>query len=147
MRNLSGKTALVTVASRGIGRASALALSAAGAQVLVHYGRGANDGVVSEIRKAVGRGDENDHVRRQEFMSLWSRGESRCCGRSALNAPRRLASSTASSRSTFQSLVSFQRSQMQHAISMSALSCRMREPAALDDFSTKAVGNSCSCCG
>jgi 3-oxoacyl-[acyl-carrier protein] reductase len=41
MPNLSGKTALVTGASRGMGRASALALAAAGAQVLVHYGRGA----------------------------------------------------------------------------------------------------------
>jgi 3-oxoacyl-[acyl-carrier protein] reductase len=53
------KTALVTGASRGIGRASALALAAAGAQVLVHYGRGADeaDAVVGEIRKAGGRGD------------------------------------------------------------------------------------------
>jgi NAD(P)-dependent dehydrogenase (short-subunit alcohol dehydrogenase family) len=59
MPNLSGKTALVTGASRGIGRASALALAAAGAQVLVHYGRGANeaDAVVGEIHKAGGRGD------------------------------------------------------------------------------------------
>src|SRR6476659_809353 len=59
MPNLSGKTALVTGASRGIGRASALALAASGAQVLVHYGRGANeaDGVVAEIRKAGGRAD------------------------------------------------------------------------------------------
>jgi NAD(P)-dependent dehydrogenase (short-subunit alcohol dehydrogenase family) len=38
--NLSGKTALVTGASRGIGRATALALAQAGAQVIVHYGRG-----------------------------------------------------------------------------------------------------------
>src|SRR5438128_10698633 len=59
MPNLTGKTALVTGASRGMGRASALALAAAGAQALVHYGRGANeaDGVVAEIRKAGGRAD------------------------------------------------------------------------------------------
>src|SRR5205085_9243108 len=59
MPNLTGKTALVTGASRGMGRASALALAAAGAQVLVHYGRGAKeaDGVVAEIRKAGGRAD------------------------------------------------------------------------------------------
>jgi 3-oxoacyl-[acyl-carrier protein] reductase len=59
MATLTGKTALVTGASRGIGRAGALALAAAGAQVLVHYGRGAKeaDGVVAEIRKAGGRAD------------------------------------------------------------------------------------------
>ena len=59
MPNLTGKTALVTGASRGIGRASALALAAAGAQVLVHYGRGANeaDAVVAQIRNAGGRAD------------------------------------------------------------------------------------------
>src|SRR6202011_3001651 len=59
MPTLTGKTALVTGASRGMGRASALALAAAGAQVLVHYGRGAKeaDGVVGEIRKSGGRAD------------------------------------------------------------------------------------------
>ena len=59
MATLTGKTALVTGASRGIGRASALALAAAGAQVLVHYGRGAKDAdaVVAEIRKGGGRAD------------------------------------------------------------------------------------------
>jgi 3-oxoacyl-[acyl-carrier protein] reductase len=56
---LAGKTALVTGASRGIGRASALALAEAGAQVLVHYGRGAKEAedVVAEIRKAGRRAD------------------------------------------------------------------------------------------
>jgi len=59
MTNLSGKTALVTGASRGIGRASARALATAGAQVLVHYSRGASEAeaVVAEIRKAGGRAD------------------------------------------------------------------------------------------
>jgi 3-oxoacyl-[acyl-carrier protein] reductase len=59
MTTLTGKTALVTGASRGIGRASARALAAAGAQVLVHYGRGANEAeaVAAEIRKAGGRAD------------------------------------------------------------------------------------------
>ena len=59
MTTLSGKTALVTGASRGIGRASALALAKAGAQVLVHYGNGAKEAeaVVTEIRKGGGRAD------------------------------------------------------------------------------------------
>ena len=59
MATLIGKTALVTGASRGIGRAGALALAAAGAQVLVHYGCGAKEaeGVVAEIRKTGGRAD------------------------------------------------------------------------------------------
>ena len=57
MSTLSGKTALVTGASRGIGRASARALAKAGAQVLVHYGSGEKeaDAVVAEIRKDGGR--------------------------------------------------------------------------------------------
>ena len=59
MSKLSGKTALVTGASRGIGRAAALALAQEGAQVLVHYGRGAQEAaaVVAEIRAAGGRAD------------------------------------------------------------------------------------------
>ena len=62
MTDLSGKTALVTGASRGIGRASALALAKAGAQVLVHYGRGAAEAeaVVKAIREAGGRADAID---------------------------------------------------------------------------------------
>jgi NAD(P)-dependent dehydrogenase (short-subunit alcohol dehydrogenase family) len=60
MMTLAGKTALVTGASRGIGRATALALAAAGAQVLVHYGRGARDAgkVVAAIRQAGGRAEK-----------------------------------------------------------------------------------------
>jgi NAD(P)-dependent dehydrogenase (short-subunit alcohol dehydrogenase family) len=56
---LSGKTALVTGASRGIGRASALALAKAGARVLVHYASGAKEAeaVVAEIHKTGGRAD------------------------------------------------------------------------------------------
>ncbi|HMG47406.1 MAG TPA: SDR family oxidoreductase [Allosphingosinicella sp.] len=59
MADLSGKTALVTGASRGIGRASALALARMGAQVLVHYRAGASeaDAVVAEIRTAGGRAE------------------------------------------------------------------------------------------
>jgi 3-oxoacyl-[acyl-carrier protein] reductase len=59
MTNLMGKTALVTGASRGIGRASALALARSGAQVLVHYATGAKEAeaVAAEIRKLGGRAD------------------------------------------------------------------------------------------
>lgn len=52
MKCLSGKTALVTDVACEMGRAGALALAKAGAQVLVHYG-GADqeaDAVVAEIR-------------------------------------------------------------------------------------------------
>jgi NAD(P)-dependent dehydrogenase (short-subunit alcohol dehydrogenase family) len=59
MTNCNGKTALVTGASRGIGRAAALALSGAGAQVLVHYsqGKAEAEAVVQEIRAAGGRAE------------------------------------------------------------------------------------------
>jgi 3-oxoacyl-[acyl-carrier protein] reductase len=59
MTHLKGKTALVTGASRGIGRASALALAKAGAQVLIHYSTGKTEAqaVVAEIRKSGGRAD------------------------------------------------------------------------------------------
>src|ERR1700679_4133115 len=59
MSNLANKTALVTGASRGMGRAAALALAAAGARVVVHYGRGADEAkaVVDQIRAAGGRAD------------------------------------------------------------------------------------------
>jgi 3-oxoacyl-[acyl-carrier protein] reductase len=59
MTNLSGKTALVTGASRGIGRAAAVALAKAGALVLVHYssGKAEAEAVVAEIRAAGGHAD------------------------------------------------------------------------------------------
>jgi NAD(P)-dependent dehydrogenase (short-subunit alcohol dehydrogenase family) len=59
MPTLQNKTALVTGASRGIGRATALALSAAGAHVLVHYGRSAQEAesLITEIQAGGGRGD------------------------------------------------------------------------------------------
>ncbi len=59
MNTLSGKTALVTGASRGMGRSTALKLAQEGAQVLVHYGNAAAEAeeVVRLIRAAGGRAD------------------------------------------------------------------------------------------
>ncbi len=60
MNNLTGKTALVTGASRGIGRACALALAHAGAQVLVHYSSGEQEAeaIVVEIRRGGGKAEK-----------------------------------------------------------------------------------------
>ncbi len=59
MTTLQNKTALVTGASRGIGRATAAALAEAGAHVLVHYGRSAQEAesLVAEIQTKGGQAD------------------------------------------------------------------------------------------
>jgi NAD(P)-dependent dehydrogenase (short-subunit alcohol dehydrogenase family) len=59
MTLLTNKAALVTGASRGIGRAIALELAAAGARVIVHYGNSADaaESVVNQIGAAGGRAD------------------------------------------------------------------------------------------
>jgi 3-oxoacyl-[acyl-carrier protein] reductase len=59
MTDLISRTALVTGASRGIGRATASALAAAGARVIVHYGNAAKEAesLVAEIRAAGGHAD------------------------------------------------------------------------------------------
>jgi 3-oxoacyl-[acyl-carrier protein] reductase len=59
MTTLTNKIALVTGASRGMGRATALALGTAGARVIVHYGRKADEAraVVDQIRASGGQAD------------------------------------------------------------------------------------------
>jgi 3-oxoacyl-[acyl-carrier protein] reductase len=59
MTGLANRTALVTGASRGIGRAIALALATAGARVVVHYGHSADKAkaVVDQIGAGGGRAD------------------------------------------------------------------------------------------
>lgn len=59
MNSLQGKTALVTGASRGIGRAIASALANAGAYVIVHYGQSAEEAksLVADIRSKGGRAE------------------------------------------------------------------------------------------
>jgi len=59
MTSLQNRTALVTGASRGIGRAAAAALAEAGAHVLVHYGRSTQEAksLVAEIQSKGGLAD------------------------------------------------------------------------------------------
>jgi NAD(P)-dependent dehydrogenase (short-subunit alcohol dehydrogenase family) len=59
MASLSNKAALVTGASRGIGRATALALADAGAFVIVHYGKSQKeaDSLVENIRTNGGKAE------------------------------------------------------------------------------------------
>jgi 3-oxoacyl-[acyl-carrier protein] reductase len=59
MTTLQNKTALVTGASRGIGRATAAALAEAGAHVLVHYSRSTQEAesLVAEIQTKGGHAD------------------------------------------------------------------------------------------
>jgi NAD(P)-dependent dehydrogenase (short-subunit alcohol dehydrogenase family) len=117
MLNHSRKTAVVTVACRVIGPASALALAQVGAQVLVHYGRGRAEAesVVAEIRKTGGRAgvvasdlaapDGAHNLARRFAVSLaagWTFSSRTQASRSRrISKTRRLRISTASSLSTF----------------------------------------------
>lgn len=59
MTDLNGKTALVTGASRGLGRATALRLAEHGARILVHYSASedAANEVVQQVRSSGGHAD------------------------------------------------------------------------------------------
>jgi 3-oxoacyl-[acyl-carrier protein] reductase len=57
MFSLAGKTALITGASRGIGKATALAFASAGAELIIHYGQStdAAESLVQAIKRDGGR--------------------------------------------------------------------------------------------
>ena len=84
LQRLKGKVAIVTGASRGIGRATALALAMEGANVVVNYAKSSDtaEEVVAEIVAAGGNGlalqadvsqvEEVDNLIK-EVMEKWSR--------------------------------------------------------------------------
>ncbi len=72
---LKGKTALVTGASSGIGRAIAVAFARKGAHVLVHYGRnkaGAEETLGEVAKVSRGRVVQADLMRREDIASLFA---------------------------------------------------------------------------
>ena len=76
---LDGQAALVTGASSGIGKASALAIAAAGASVAVNYHGSPNDAdaVVAEIEKAGGRAIavQADVSKEDEVVAMFAEAE------------------------------------------------------------------------
>lgn len=52
MNSLAGKVAIVTGASKGIGKSTALSLAAAGASVIVNYS--SDDGAANQVVKSIG---------------------------------------------------------------------------------------------
>ena len=78
MGNLSNKIALVTGASRGIGRATASAVAEAGAHVLVHYGRSAEDAesLVADIRSKGGHRMRSGRLGKRRRSNIAGEGSS-----------------------------------------------------------------------